>query len=460
MKLDYKNKIGMSLVEVMVAIAPRGIISRSVLPMLVLSTKSNKQNEIKMNAMNIAYSQMEWIKGLKYEDIGYKPNGEIEKNKYMNEKEIIIINGIEYTINTNITWQKATSLLQGEIGEAVKKVEVTVYLRNNNDECATLDTLITYEHEGKPQEPGNLYVYAFMKNNSIPVDDIKIKLKNSNISKEIYTNREGLAPFGNLSDGEYTLIPEIEEKLIMFEPTEVEDNNYLTSRIVNINKDSREEKFYGEYPVFLKTDLNNLEDLYIWLQPDENSVTPPEDTDLDEYMKVEKSLDSINNTKLWWKWKYKYGVFQQNNDNKYFLIDKKSNELWIGTFEEPRDKNNTKEVYIGVGLNPESNVENFNLNGDRQMAILLEFSAPVKIIDEIQFSINDVPIENEYEIQNIDNGDYSKEILIKFNEKVNNLTIDDNSMIEITNPEVLVDEHGIKLAKCLNKSVFKIMNEE
>lgn len=459
MKLKYNNKRGMTLVEVIVAIALIGIISISLLPMFVLSTRSNKRNEVKMNAMNIAYSQMEWIKGLKYNDIGCSPNGIIEENKYMNKSETIQLNGIEYTINTNVTWQKATSLLQGEIGEATKKVEVTVYLKNNNDECAALDTLITYEHEGEPQKPGNVYVYVFMKNNDNPVPGLNIKLENSN--KKRLTDREGLATFGDLGDGEYTIIPEAKDD-IMFEPTEVIDNNYFTSTIVSIKKDSREEKFYGEYPVFLNVN-ENFQDIYIWLQPDENSITPPDNIlpeDKNDYMKITKSLTSVNNTRLWWKWIYKYEAYQQNTDNKYFLIDNKTNELWDGSFEEPGDENNVKVVNLAVGLNPETEVEILNVNGNRQIVMGLEFSAPVKLIGELQFSINDGPIENEYEIQNIYNDGYSKKIIIKFSDEANNLIIDDNSTIEIKNPEVLVDKYGIKLAKSLNKSSLKIINRE
>lgn len=462
MKINCKNNRGMSLVEVIISIALIGIISISILPMFVFSSKSNKKNEIKMNAMNIAYSQMEWIKGLKYENIGYKPNGIIEKNKYMNEKEIITINGVEYTINTNISWQKATSLLQGELGKAIKKVEITVYLKNKKAKCATLDTLITYEHEGEPQEPGNLYVHVFMKNNDTPVDGIKIKLKNSNIEEEIYTDRGGLATFGDLSDGEYTIIPEANEN-IMFEPTEVVDNNYFTSRIVNINKNSKEEKFYGEYPVFLEvyvSKLHDMNDLCICLQPDEHSVIHPEDTDLNEYMEIKKNLKSIANTKLWWKWAYKYEVFQQNTENKYFLIDKKSDELWDGIFEEPDDRNNKKEIYLGVGLNPESNVEMSEESG--KIKIELKFSAPLSGFENMKLRLNDNIIDNsKYKLKKTNemNG-FSKGIIIEIDNKENKFEISDNSTIEITNPEVLMDEHGIKLAQKLNKSVLKIENGE
>lgn len=454
MKINCKNNRGMSLVEVIISIALIGIIAISILPMFVFSSKSNKKNEIKMNAMNIAYSQMEWIKGLKYEDIGYKPNGIIEKNKYMNEKEIITINGIEYTIKTIISWEKANSLLQGELGKAIKKVEVTVYLKNKKIECATLDTLITYEHEGEPQEPGNLYVYVFMKSNDTPVPYIEIKLENFN-EKEI-TDGEGLATFGDLSDGEYTIIPEANGN-IMFEPTEVVDNNYFTSRTVNINKNSKEEKFYGEYPVFLEVDVNNLcdmDDLCICLQPDEHSVAPPENSDLNEYMKIRRTLDNINDTKLWWKWIYKYEVFQQNTENKYFLIDKNSDELWNDTFEEPDDGNNKKEVYLGAGLNSESNVQMFEESG--KIKIKLKFSAPLSGFENMKLKLNDNSIDDyDYVVDDI-----SKDIIIEIDDKDNKFEINDNSVIEITNPEVLMDKHGIKLAQKLNKSFLKIGNGE
>lgn len=148
------NRKGVSLVEVIVSIALIGIISVSILPMFIISAKSNSHNEIKMNALNLAYSQIEWIKGLKYEDIGlneknFVPFGIIKKDKYMNNEDIVTISGMDYKLKTNISWEESSSFYEGKIANAIKKIEVIVYAKNKfngiKKEYVNLDTLITYE---------------------------------------------------------------------------------------------------------------------------------------------------------------------------------------------------------------------------------------------------------------------------------------------------------------------------
>ncbi len=465
-----KNK-GMSLIEVIVSIALIGVISVSILPMFVMAIKSNSHNEVKMNALNLAYSQIEWVKGLDYEDIGLKeekfiPYGIIIKDKYMNADDVVNINGVDYFVTTNISWKNEESVLEGKIANAIKKIEVTVCAKskfnNEKKEYAHLDTLITYEHERKHQELGYLNIYTYKKNCENPLQGMKIRVTQNNGREYVaYTDRNGSVTFGDLKDGEYVIVPEIENQLLIFEPTEVVNNTYVSRAKVKVkgNIENKEVFFYGEEPVYLKLDREYPEDFLIWLKPNENSV----ESGQNQYLKINKKLNDISNTNLWWKWIYNYGILQKDTNNEYFLMDKEIGELWNGVFQEPTNKAiKGKEVFIAIGMNDLSSFEVINEDDINTVKLNLKFSAPVKGFDNMKFSINGMPIVNnslfEYEIEEVE--DYSKEVNIKIYDKENNLNINEDTIIEILNPEVIEGKYGIKLAPCMNKSVLKNKNGE
>ena len=107
--MNQFNKKGMTLIEVILSITLLGIIAISILPMSMYSVKYAKWDSIKLNALNLANSQIEWLKSYDYEKLGlnklgYDPKGEIEEDKYMNEYEIVEIEGVEYRVYTNIYW--------------------------------------------------------------------------------------------------------------------------------------------------------------------------------------------------------------------------------------------------------------------------------------------------------------------------------------------------------------------
>lgn len=98
---NYKKIVGMTLIEIIMAIAIIGIIASTLLPAIVFTTQGNQHNRIALVAQNLANERMEEIRGLSFQDIGTiggNPNGTIPQN--FNK----IVGGRTYNINTTINW--------------------------------------------------------------------------------------------------------------------------------------------------------------------------------------------------------------------------------------------------------------------------------------------------------------------------------------------------------------------
>ncbi|HOE57799.1 MAG TPA: type II secretion system protein, partial [Bacillota bacterium] len=125
---NKKNK-GSALVEIIVSIALLGIIALFLLPVSIYSVQYSKWNNIKLTAMNLAYTQLEWLKTLDYntdlglDETGYSPKGTVKQNLYLNESgsNPKTIEGIEYRLLTSIYWQSATAHTGDFVANATKK---------------------------------------------------------------------------------------------------------------------------------------------------------------------------------------------------------------------------------------------------------------------------------------------------------------------------------------------------
>lgn len=98
--LRMKNK-GMTLIEIIIAIAIVGIIAATLFPIIVFTTQGNQHNRISLVAQNLASERMEQVRGLSFQDIGTiggNPTGTIPQT------EIKVMAGREYRINTTINW--------------------------------------------------------------------------------------------------------------------------------------------------------------------------------------------------------------------------------------------------------------------------------------------------------------------------------------------------------------------
>ncbi|HOM43963.1 MAG TPA: type II secretion system protein, partial [Bacillota bacterium] len=80
---------GFTIIETIVSIALLGMIALFLLPLSTYSIQHSRWNNIRLTAMNLAYTQVEWLKTLDYnselglDSAGYSPSGTVKENLYL-----------------------------------------------------------------------------------------------------------------------------------------------------------------------------------------------------------------------------------------------------------------------------------------------------------------------------------------------------------------------------------------
>lgn len=458
--MNQFNKKGMTLIEVILSITLLGIIAISILPMSMYSVKFAKWDSIKLNALNLANSQIEWLKSYDYEKLGlnkpdYDPKGEIEEDKYMNEHEIVEIEGVEYRLYTNIYWVGRKSTTGEPVPDALKGIDVIVEAKDlysgNTKRYSVLETMVTREGEREPKEPGQLTVYTFFRDANTPVDGVKVQLDNGKIT---YSNMEGKAFFANLSAREYIVKPISwirKGEDIIAKPKDVNNSKsqWIYEETVEVRDwgKSGEEitypeiSFFIDFPGYIKFPENsNYPNFKISIGP---KIDPPEGVSSDDYLKIATTIENIGNLKFWRLWEYEYEICHGEEDNKdtYFLVDK-DGTIWDGKFKlldiyEPT----YKELELGFGLIEEGT---FKCEEGKITEINIYFTSSIIDIESMAFSIN-----GQEEIIVAEKGD-DENILTQEDKKV---TITFTNPIEIESDKLIFEiveikeSHNMRLVK-------------
>lgn len=461
--MNQFNKKGMTLIEVILSITLLGIIAISILPMSMYSVKYAKWDSIKLNALNLANSQIEWLKSYDYEKLGlnkpgYDPKGEIEEDKYMNEHEIVEIEGVEYRLYTNIYWVGRKSTTGEPVPDALKGIDVIVEAKDlysgKTKRYSVLETMVTREGEREPKEPGQLTVYTFFRDANTPVDGVKVQLDNGKIA---YSNMEGEAFFANLSAKEYTVKPiswRGKGEDIIAKPKDVNNSKsqWIYEETVEV-KDwgkSGEEiiypeiTFYIDFPGYIKFPENsNYPNFEISIVP---KIDPPEGMSSDDYLKIATTIEELKNLKFWRLWEYEYEIWHDEGDNKdtYFLVDEYGT-IWDGKFKlSDIYKPTYEKLELGFGLIEEGA---FKWEEGKITEINIYFTSSIIDIESMEFSIND-----QEEIIIAEKGDDGN-ILTQEGKKVT---------ITFTNPiEIESDELTFEIVKINeNPNMRLVKNEE
>jgi len=482
MKRTYNQK-GFTLIEVIFSITLLGIIALFILPMAMYGMKFAKWNNIRLTALNLGYSQVEWLKTLDYDDLGlditnYSPKGIVKENLYMNEENSspLEIEGIEYTLKTSIVWEEATSSTNEPVPTATKKINVTVEAKDPfsgmKKEYSVLGSLVARESEREPTYPGHLKIYTFFQEANFPKKNVMIKVTHNSgaLVSTTNTDGEGRALVGNLKDGEYIVNPikwQYPELMVM--PNGVINNistpkwrteeNILVPKWDKNNPPSYpSHSFYVDLPGYIKLlHSNNYPNAMLTIKPTSGSYNPPEGEPID-HMLLKTSLEKISQTKFWRLWSYEYDITYE--DEKYFLIEKENGALWDGNFNINNIyEASSEELLLAFGLKNSGACSKTRDGLNRINEIYIEFTSEIRsleLLNDMKFSLNDMIVDStSYTITSADNGKNAK-IKIVFDSPSIEFMGNEISF-EIIDFNSLENNYGMKLAKDLNKCTLKLI---
>lgn len=474
---------GFTLIEIVVSITLLAIIALFMLPISTYAVQFTKWNNIRFTAMNLAYSQVEWIKsldyakeleiegkktGLKY--IVRKANGSkeltdgvgiIKENFYLNKKEAsesnpLVIEGIYYYIQTSLYWHGAQATTGEDVASAMKKIDVTVKAKDpftgTSKTYSVLGTLITHEGERSPVNSIPLEITAHIGNDIDNLaKNVRMNIHKDNINKSFVdwgmTDEEGKAYFPFLDTGNYLVLPKEWEKGEMIaRPYGVKGtyNNmeweYYSKVNIGTSDDNVKHDVFVDYPGYIELPLDNNypSDTIVELIPNLEPQIPP----------LKLSLDKLTNMKLWRSCEYTYSI--KKNEDEYFFVDKESGGIWNGTLLFNMNTATTKQLLLCFGL---KNNGAYKKNGEEKITeIYIELTSEVQNIDKMTFTINGDLVGEVYSVSQVENGN-NRKFKIIFNTPLNvGVPVNFN----INNPEALKNAYGMELSKDFNYSLLTL----
>lgn len=400
--MGHQHNKGFTLVEMIVSVALLAIIALFMLPMSMYSVQYSRWNNIKLTAMNLAYTQVEWLKTLDYntdlglDSTGYSPSGIVDEELYLNEagSSPKTIEGIEYSLLTSIYWESAEASNGDFVANAVKKADVTVKARDpisgNERTYSVIGTLIAFEGER------TLSVYVPLKIRAITGEDFtnpakNVKLVVNNLSNTMVswsrTDEKGEAIFTDLANAKYYVFPqEWEDGDMVARPTGIKGTANNEDWIYQVQVEVKattgdyiEQIFYVDHPAYIG--LNGypealMNSTYVKLDP----VYDPPEGDTASY-DLDTSLTRLLSKKLWRAWDYNYSI--TNGTNSYYFVETESGNLWDGSFEYIEGAVTDKELKLAYGLKDGS----FKKEADGSVTLTVEFTSEISGIDTMVFSL-------------------------------------------------------------------------
>ncbi len=475
------NRKGMTLIEVIISMMLLSVISIAILPIAGQAMKFVKWNNIKLNALNLAYSQGEWLKTLTYKDLGldisgYSPHGMVKSEGYLNDDVPVEIDGVQYRIHTNIYWEEAVSSIGEPVPQAMKKTDVTVEARDLKTgaqrEYALLGTLISREGERDPTEPGHVIIKVYLRSENDPVKNVTVGLgKKQPNATYTHTDEQGRALFGNLSGGNYTIEPiHWKGSPLMVEPDRLKGNGeeWESSKEVTVPQWERGQKDEIEYPQeSFKIDLPGRikilgpspypKDSILTIWPSGESYIPIEGESPD-HMTLTTRVENLNHIKFWRLWNYEFRIFKESEE--FFLEDIQTKKIWDGRFDMSKLN---KESLVQVDLK-------FAIKDGKIIKDINDQTSPVNIIINFTSNLSSSweDIESELILTSnesvlIPNQDYKislgtesdRQLVISLNGEIE---IGDGDLeFKISNYESIKNSYGMSLAQ--EKSTIMILSE-
>lgn len=473
----WHNK-GFTLVEIIVSITLLAMIALFMLPMSTYAFQFAKWNNIKLTAMNLAYSQVEWLKSLKYDDlgldaIGYSPHGTVKEDLFMNEAGTNpkTIEGIDYSFLSTVYWEDAESTTGEFVTEATKKIDVVVKARDPisgvTKTFSVMGSLVAFEGERTPSVMAPLKVFAFTGENlNDPAKNVKLILnKGNSLVAWRRTDDEGKAYFSEPAKNiEYNLFPEEWDKsdLMMTRPIGSsgsypnENWDYIKKIKITDPDDILEHTFYVDFPgyISLKEYDGIVDSTKLYINP--NDVVQPEGETWDLDLNI--NLTNLKNRMIWRAWNYDCEITRQykyngkNYTDTYYFVEKDSRNLWNKSFPYIKDNITKAELDLAFGLKNGS----FTKKDDGTIdTIIFEFTSQISVTEDFILSFQIYEGDNtisigSYEVDTLMLSDDGIKCTVTF---VSSSEItEDKLLLEINEPSLdeLINIHGMRLPKDFN----------
>ncbi len=368
---QLKNNAGFTLVEVLIAILILSIIATSGTMAFVYAVQLSRSNEYKLMTMNIANDRIEYIRSLKFSEVGTKavvggttiygdPKGDILQT------ETKTVSGVKYTINTTIGWEDQSGWDLEDVDWDYKSVKVEVIPAlpgKSEDYTKTVETLVTRDSMQPVLVGGNISMrmvrgWSEDATETIPVTNIRVSLTSGpNAPRQIRTSAEGIARFLDLTAGNYNV--KLEPSIIgmMLHPGQPSDWG------VNVVRgDTKAKEFMVEYPCHLKINLKDLDENPIQLAYGETGsiqLEVPYGTNISKSftsaaLNAGGSLTADYLGDLWpvgtgYAGAYSISDISIPDATYYGAYEENGKTPWTGTFSAP---GTTKEVICYLGIIP------------------------------------------------------------------------------------------------------------
>lgn len=466
---------GFTLIEVVVSITLLAIIALFMLPMSIYGVRFAKWNNIRFTAMNLAYSQVEWLKTLEYKDlgldlIGYSPKGIVKENLYLNDTGTNpkVIEGINYNLKTNIYWESARSTTGDFVANAIKKIDVAVKASDPftgiEKSYSIIGTLISFEGEGTPTNYVPLMVRVITgEDYTEPAKNVKVVVNNLSNTLVSWgrTDEEGIVFFTELSNAKYNVFPEEWDAGEMIaRPTGIigtaNDESWkydVQLEVKATSDDFIKQDFYVDYPGYIVLSGYPQELMDNALAKMDPIYNPPEGAVIG--LDLDTNLAKLITKKIWRSWAYDSSKAIVKGTDSYYFVESDSGNLWNGKFPHISGNKTEKKLKLGFGIKGGS----FKKETNGTNTLKIEFTSEMSNIETMVFSIyqNDVPVN--YTDMSITQAVVGKNNKFLINFKTTDNITENELKFQIDNKEAdtLVNSYGMKLIQDKN---YCILNKE
>lgn len=271
-KQTYLNKsnndCGFTLLEVLISILILSVIITFATSAFVYAAGVSRENRLSLGAMNLANKAVEDIRAMKFADIGTKviangviiygdPAGDIPQTRTWE------VDGVEYTIETTISWEEQGGWDLGDTDWDYKSVRVSVVPTGdygNPKLTKVIETYVTRDSTQPALTGSNISLRVIRGWNTLPgvknpVVNASVRLTSGpSAPRQVRTSSAGVARFINLAPGSYTVSINPENLGMILHPDQTADwSMNLIGAVTNTKE------FEAEYPCSIRISLLDLD---------------------------------------------------------------------------------------------------------------------------------------------------------------------------------------------------------